>query len=57
MDAHEIIEKGLYQAAVEFMDDEIRESVHQDLSHCTDEEFLTEYMKRHYERYGMDFVI
>ena len=45
MTAHEIIEKGLYQAAVELMDDEIRESVHQDLSPCTDEEFLTEYVR------------
>ena len=57
MTAHEIIEKGLYQAAVELMDDEIRESVHQDLSPCTDEEFLIEYMKRHAEKYGMDFVV
>lgn len=57
MTAHEIIENGLYQAAVELMDDEIRESVHQDLSPCTDEEFLAEYMKRHAEKYGMDFVV
>ena len=57
MTAHEIIEKGLYQAAVELMDDEIREAVHQELSPCTDEEFLTEYMKRHAEKYGMDFVV
>ena len=57
MTAHEIIEKGLYQAAVELMDDEIREAVHQELSPCTDEEFLAEYMKRHAEKYGMDFVV
>lgn len=57
MTAHEIIEKGLYQAAVELMDDEIRESVHRDLAPCSDEEFLTEYMKCHAEKYGVDFVI
>ena len=57
MDAHDIIEKGLYQAAVELMDDEIRESVHRDLAPCSDEEFLAEYMKRHAEKFGMAFVI
>lgn len=57
MTAQEIIEQGLFNAAVELMDDEIREAVHQELSPCSDEEFLTEYMKRHAEKYGVDFVI
>ena len=57
MTAQEIIENGMFHAAVELMDDEIREAVHQELSPCTDEEFLTEYMKRHAEKYGVDFEI
>ena len=57
MTAQEIIEQGLFNAAVELMDDEIRETVHHELSPCSDEEFLTEYMKRHAEKYGVDFVI
>ena len=57
MTAKEIIEKGYYEAAVMLMDDEIRESVHADLAPCSEEEFLTEYMKRHEEKYGMPFII
>lgn len=57
MTAQEIIENGLYDAAVALMDDEIREAVHADLAPCTDLEFLTEYMARHEEKYGIAFVV
>lgn len=57
MTAQEIIDKGLYEAAVMLMDDEIREAVHADLSPCSELEFLTEYMIRHQEKYGIAFVI
>lgn len=57
MGAKEIMEAGLYDAAVNLMDDEIREAVHRDLSPCTDEEFLTEYCKRHLDKYGTEFVV
>lgn len=57
MIAREIIDNGLYAAAVNLMDDEIREEVHRDLAPCTDEEFLAEYMKRHAEKYGAEFEI
>ena len=57
MTAQEIIDNGYYDAAVALMDDEIREAVHADLSPCHELEFLTEYMKRHEEKYGMPFII
>ena len=57
MTAQEIIDNGCYNAAVALMDDEIREAVHADLAPCTEIEFLTEYMKRHEEKYGMPFEI
>ena len=57
MTAKEIIEAGDYEAAVSLMDDEIREEVHADLAPCSEEEFLAEYMKRHYEKYGEEFTV
>ena len=41
-----------YNAAVELMDDELREEVHADLAPCTDQEFFKEYARRHAERFG-----
>jgi hypothetical protein len=41
-----------YNAAVELMDDELREEVHADLAPCTDQEFFDEYARRHAERFG-----
>ena len=35
-----------FDAAVNLMDDDIRESVHRDLAPCTDQEFFDEYCKR-----------
>jgi hypothetical protein len=55
--AAEIIAAGNYNAAVMLMDDEIRETVHADIAPCTDIEFLAEYMKRHAEKYGVDFIV
>lgn len=46
-----------FDAAVNLMDDEIREAVHADLAPCTDQEFMDEYAKRHEEKYGEEFVI
>jgi len=57
MTAIEIIEAGLYDAAVELMDDEIRESLHADLAPCTDLEFLEAYMAAHAEKFGEQFAI
>lgn len=41
-----------YNAAVELMDDDIREAVAADLSPCTEQEFFTEYCKRHAVKFG-----
>ena len=46
-----------FTAAVNLMDDEIREAVHADLAPCSDQEFLDEYCKRHQEKYGEQFTI
>lgn len=42
----EIIERNLWDFIVNMMDDEIRESVHDDFAPCTEAEFLGEYLKR-----------
>ena len=57
MNAHEIIEAGLYSAAVNLMDDEIREELHSELAPCSDEEFLEAYMEAHERKYGIPFVM
>ena len=41
-----------YNAAVELMDDELREEVHADLAPCTEQEFFGEYARRHADRFG-----
>lgn len=46
-----------FEEAVILMDDEIREELHSELAPCTDEEFLREYEKRHFEKYGEEFTI
>ena len=45
-----------YDAAVNLMDDSIREAVHADLAPCTEQEILDEYCKRHYEKYHEEFT-
>jgi hypothetical protein len=57
MTAREIIENGLYNAAVNMMDDEIREELHRELVPCTDEEFLKAYMEAHEAKFGEEFQI
>lgn len=46
-----------FEAAVELMDDEIREEIHAELSPCTEQEFMNEYVKRHYAKYNDFFEI
>jgi hypothetical protein len=45
-----------FNAAVNLMDDEIRESVHRDLAPCTNQQFFNEYCDRHLQKYGTEFV-
>ena len=46
-----------FDAAVNLMDDALREEVHADLAPCTEQEFLDEYVKRHEAKYGEEFKI
>ena len=57
MTAQDIIRNGLYEMAVSFMDDSIRERLHESLSPCTDQEFLEAYMTEHEKKYGKPFEI
>ncbi len=57
MTAKEIIENGLYNAAVALMDDDIRERIHSELAPCSDEKFLEAYMTEHEKKYGVPFTV
>ena len=57
MTAKEIIEAGLYAAAVELMDDEIREELHSSGEYDTEEAFLEAYMKAHEAKHGERFTV
>lgn len=46
-----------FDVAVNMMDDEICEAVHEDIAPCTDQAFIDEYVKRHEAKYGETFVI
>lgn len=45
-----------FEAAVELMDDEIREALHAE-GYETEQEFFTAYEKAHAEKYGEEFRI
>lgn len=55
--ARAIIDSGLYEAAEALMDDEIREDLNREMAPCTEEAFLAAYMDRHYEKYGIEFIV
>ena len=57
MTAKEIIEAGLYAAAVELMDDEIREALHNSGEYDTEEAFLEAYMDAHEAKHGKPFTV
>lgn len=40
-----------FNTVVNLMDDELREEIHRDLAPCTEQEFLDEYCKRHFEKF------
>lgn len=41
-----------FEAAVNLMDDEIRECIHSDLAPCSDQEFIDAYVKAHADAFG-----
>lgn len=55
--ANYIIRNGLYDAAVNLMDDDIREDMHRGLQYNTEEAFLMEYLYRHAEKFHEPFVV
>lgn len=44
-----------FDAAVNLMDDDIRETVHNELAPCTEQEFFTAYEKAHAAKYGEEW--
>ena len=56
-EAQVMINNGLFDAAVELMDDEIRERLHSELAPCSEQEFFTAYEQAHAERYGTDWEL
>lgn len=46
-----------FETCVVLMDDEIREEISADLAPCTEQEFIDEYCKRHFTKYGINFEI
>lgn len=46
-----------FEAAVNYMDDDLREEIHADFFYNNDTEFLEEYKRRHREKFGEEFTI
>lgn len=46
-----------YDAAVDLMDDDIRETIAAELAPCTDQEFFTAYCEAHAEKYGEEWTL
>ena len=45
-----------FEAAVNMMDDDLREELHAELAPCTEQEFFKTYAARHAEKFGEDFA-
>lgn len=45
-----------YDAAVNLMDDELREEIAAEIAPCTDQEFIEAYARAHEERFGEEFA-
>ncbi len=46
-----------FDAAVNLMDDDLREQVHAELAPCTNQEFLDRYVVLHRKKYGKEFTV
>jgi len=46
-----------FEAAVEYMDNSLRENLHMDMVPCTEQEFFTAYCKAHRERFNEAFFL
>ena len=52
-----MVDVRYFEQAVILMDDDLREEIHADFAPCNDEDFLREYEKRHFEKFGEEFEI
>jgi len=46
-----------FAAAVNLMDDDLRETLHATITPCSDQEFIDAYCQAHIAKYGADFVV
>jgi len=46
-----------FNAAVEYMDDDIREALHSEMAPCTEQEFFTTYEKAHESQHKEDWFL
>lgn len=46
-----------FETAVHYMDDEIREALHEELAPCTEQEFFDAYCVKHETKFGKEFII
>ena len=46
-----------YEAAVNLMDDDIREELHMQLAPCTDQQFFDAYAKAHEQKFGEEWEL
>lgn len=44
-----------FDAAVNLMDDDLREAIHAELAPCSNQEFFEAYCKAHFEKFGEEF--
>lgn len=57
MTASQMLAHWSSETLANYMDNELREQVHQELAPCSDEEFLTRYLELHQTKYGQEFRI
>ena len=46
-----------FEVAVNLMNDELREFVHDKIAPCTEQEFFDKYCKEHFNKYGEEFEL
>ncbi|MDO4831299.1 MAG: hypothetical protein Q4A46_07470 [Clostridia bacterium] len=46
-----------FESTVDYMDDDIRESLHTALAPCSDQKFFTSYEKAHIEKFGEEWFL
>lgn len=46
-----------FDAAVELMDEEIREQLHAEMAPCGEQEFLDAYIEAHAKKYNEEFTV